>query len=396
VLFYAIALGFKEFAVMILPALFVYQRLEQGVLPVNFRKMASYVPFVSITLLYLFARQSVTGAFLSPSDDGSFFLRLVYAPWLVLLNLKYLVSPLGLHSFIFWYPQELMSFESISGVLGLVLLAGFVWIFRRNRAVVFAFAGFLPALFPVLNIIRTSAVTLVSLRWLYFPSVFLAVALAVLVSRGLGRRWHLTTVVLAVVLVYFGVYSYVLNQYLWHDEETFFRQEATHFDNAYYFSGFARQLHREGSHEQAKVYYDRALDRYPRDPDLRISYGGFLADTGRLDEAVRELRKAEKLLRVPIHKARWYNNIGTVYFMKKDYRKALGYYRSAVSLVPGDELFRANEGSALGAMGRYDEAVRVFKKGLEFNPGSGMLIRRLELARRKKNPKPQVHHELDE
>jgi tetratricopeptide (TPR) repeat protein len=127
---------------------------------------------------------------------------------------------------------------------------------------------------------------------------------------------------------------------------------------------------------------------------LRINYAGFLVSSGRLDDAAGELRKTENLLRMPIHKARWCNNMGTVHFMKQEYQEALAHFRSAVSLVPRDALFRANEGSALGAMGRYDEAIQVFEKGLEFNSESEMLIRQLELARRKKNQKPHFNDEL--
>jgi protein O-mannosyl-transferase len=383
VLFYATALGFKEFAVMLIPIFFLYKRLHRGMVSVGFKEIAGYIPFVLITFLYLFARYSVTESYLAPSSGGYLMERARYVPWLILLNLKYLLFPSGLHSFITAYPEGLCSVESIAGISVFLLLCGLVWGYRRSSIIVFSFLGFILALFPVLNIIKTSAVTLISMRWLYFPAVFASVALPGVVARWLTLRRHLTVGLLAGLFFYSGGYSYVLNRYLWHDEQVFFRQEATHFNNDYYFDDFARQLNHEGLHDDAEIYYRRALDRYATDPDLRVDYAGFLIGLGRLDDAFKELQATENIMRVPIHRARWYNNTGTVYFMKKEYGEALKYFRSAVSLVPADELFRANEGSALGALGRYDEAIEVFEKGLRFHPESEMLQRRLKRARRR-------------
>lgn len=59
------------------------------------------------------------------------------------------------------------------------------------------------------------------------------------------------------------------------------------------------------------------------------------------------------------------NNIGMCCLVKQDYKRALETFSRAVAAEPGDVRYRANVALALGMLGRYDEALSLYKQVLE-------------------------------
>ena len=107
---------------------------------------------------------------------------------------------------------------------------------------IFSVLSFHVALFPTLNIVPHSSITLVSMRWLYFSMAFLSVAFAQIIKHFLKLPLLITIGVLCPILAYLGSYSYILNSSLWINEDTFFRQEVLGFATIYYAGGLAENL----------------------------------------------------------------------------------------------------------------------------------------------------------
>ncbi len=85
-------------------------------------------------------------------------------------------------------------------------------------------------------------------------------------------------------------------------------------------------LDRMGQHPEAQGYYRRALELRPHNYEVN-------------------------------------NNLGVSYLMTESFEEAVEVFRRAASLQPGDPAVHNNLGIALGRLGRYDEALEAFRRG---------------------------------
>jgi tetratricopeptide (TPR) repeat protein len=367
---FAAALGSKEFAIVLLPIFFLYNRLIKRERGIARNEILGYIPFVVILSAYFVLRAQTIGSILTPLSPPNLWESIYFVPFLIVYNLKLILAPYGLHSLIVHYPKSYLSWAALSGFVGLGLLGLWLWKERKNVIVVFSFLSFLMALFPVLNIVHTSAVTLVSMRWLYFPLIFLSASFAWYLQklRNLNRRLVLGISVL--VVVYLGAYSYILNQKLWHNEDTFFEQEVLHFDNFFYVGGLAESLFEKKNFREAERYFQEAINRYPKEPSNYMNYAALLIDTGREDQALIYLDRTKSLIKSKFKEGQWYNNRGMAYFQQGKKDKALADFLKAVACWPYESQFWSNLGGAYGSLGDYRNSISSFKKGLDIDPDS--------------------------
>jgi tetratricopeptide (TPR) repeat protein len=90
-----------------------------------------------------------------------------------------------------------------------------------------------------------------------------------------------------------------------------------------------------------------------------------MGDPEDLDSAGRYYRKAIKLN--PQY-AEAINNLGTIYYAKKSYRRAITQYRKALELEPGSAPFLANLGTAYFARKQYQLASEEYVAALKIDP----------------------------
>jgi tetratricopeptide (TPR) repeat protein len=84
-----------------------------------------------------------------------------------------------------------------------------------------------------------------------------------------------------------------------------------------------------------------------------------------LDNARRYYEKAIKLQ--PMY-AEAINNLGTVYFAKKSYRRAIEQYRKALRIRPDSSSILSNLGTAYFARKNYDEAANAYQEAVAIDP----------------------------
>jgi len=377
VLSFALAILSKEMGLMMLPLLFLYQRL----LPRTRRKLQdellSYLPFIIVAFGYLVLRKAVISSFSSPLQMVELWKSILFAPYLVLWNLKLVFLPFGLHNFVVEYPTDYVTWQALAGVLYVGFLVLLLWRLRKVKLVVFSILSFHVLIFPTLNIIPTSAISLVSMRWLYFPMAFLTIILVQGLSHLLKAKRFVTIGVLCSVLAYFGVYSYILNRNLWNNEPNFFRQEVLNFGNYYYAGGFAETLQEERKYRDAERYFQIAITEYPRDSMNYLNYSALLVDTGRPELALTYLDKAKDLSMTRYRRAQWFNNMGAAHFRLNNYPKSLNYFEQAAMMVPDNIEFLSNLGGAYTANGNCEKGISVLEKALELAPDSISLLRNL-------------------
>ena len=379
-LFFAMALFSKEFAVMLLPIFFLHNRLVAGRQLRGRDEWIGYIPYVVILAFYFSMRWMVTQSVLSPGGFGSIWQRIYFAPYLVIYNLQLIFFPYGLHSFSVGYRETLFNWQAAFGFGGVALIGLLFWQFKKEKMLLFSILSFVAGLFPVLNIVKTSAVTLISMRWLYFPMMFLIMGLSRYLQRSLRVNQLLTLSVLGVGIIYFGAYSYILNENLWHDEDTFFSQEVLNFNNVLYIGGLAENLLDKKRYREAEKYFRIAINNYPYELRNYINYSALLIDTSRPDDALLYLDKAKALTMTHNERGEWFNNIGMAYSQLKEQDKALKHFLKAVHFHPEEPQFWANLGGAYGLMGDYENSISALKKGLDIAPDSIQLRKNLAVT----------------
>jgi hypothetical protein len=365
VLFFAVAVLSKEFGLLVLPCIFLYHRFlsrRKG----SFRdEIVSYLPFLLSAIGYFMLRKMVTGWWLSPSEAARLWERIYFSPYLIAWNLKLIFLPHNLHNFINHYPSNYLNWRVLAGFSCVALLSILIWKWRKNRTLSFSVLSFCAALFPVLNIVHISAVTLISMRWLYVPMIFVSLGVTQGIKKPMKINPIFTMSILSSIILYLGTYSYVLNHCLWKDEASFLRQEVVRFNNFFHAGAMAEHLVDKKDFLNAERYFQIAIKKYPRVSKNYINYSALLLNTDRPRAAISLLNDPESLPMTSKERAESLNNSGTAYFQLKDYEEALRYFTDAVHFWPGESRFWCNLGAAYASVGNYKNSVSAFEKGLE-------------------------------
>ena len=348
----------KEFGLMTLPMLFLYQRiLVQEKNPE--REMKSYFPYLIIIGVYIILRNRVVSApFIIPDDIWT---RLTFVPYLIIYNLKIIFLPYQLHSFSVHYPPSLLSAAVLLYSSVFLCLAALCFSLRKEKLFIFSVISFMVALWPVLNLIAKVSISLVAMRWLYLPMSFVTVGIAWLLSKTREGHWRIVLMILTAVTVYFTAYSYILNSHLWHDEKTFLKQEVLHFDNDLYAGDFAEMMLKEKQYPAAEKYFRLALEKYPHQARNYINYGALLIETKRYREALFILDGARLLPMIHKDRVDWNNNMGVALMAGGNIASAHEYLRHALALDPQNPLLHCNMAALLVSEGRAVEAAHHIK-----------------------------------
>lgn len=118
----------------------------------------------------------------------------------------------------------------------------------------------------------------------------------------------------------------------------------------------------------ARKMYREAIESFQSDPNktsvLYNKIGIAYHQLQQLDSAKKNYEKALKLDR---GYAEALNNIGTVYYGKKSYRRAIGYYQRALRLAPSASIY-SNLGTAYFARKQYQKAADAYQEALTLDP----------------------------
>ncbi|MBN1106319.1 MAG: tetratricopeptide repeat protein [Deltaproteobacteria bacterium] len=396
---FALALLSKEFAVVLLPIMVIYDRVVRKEERPLRKALWGYLALFFILAAYILLRKcALQGLVPVHRSIGSPWQSLVFAPFLVLENLRIILLPLGLHNFMVTYPAEPFGWEFFAGVLGTLFLLYLLWRWRANRIVLFSLLSFALALVPVLNILPTRAYSLVSMRWLYFPMAFLSFAAAWGLDRlaKWGRR-PLACALTGVAALYLGAYTFTLNEHLWKDEEGFFEREVTLFGNDFYSGDLARIHHKRGNLGEAERYYRIAeKNRFPKGADLFLNHGGLLVELGKFESGLAYLKRAESLNPGGESRGLLHNNRGAAYYRTQDYRKAIQFFRKATLWAPREPSYVMNLAEAYMQVREYEKAASVLRRSLHLHPDPVIVRKRLGTVYLRMGDYARVRRTLEE
>jgi len=370
----------KEFGLMVIPLIFLYQRIFAKKRYRLSKEIISYIPFIMITLLYFLLRKEVTDSLLTPSNIESIWSRIYFAPYIIFYNMKLIFIPYKLHIFYLDYPANIFIWHSTISFLLFLLACFTLWKIITNRLLIFSIIAFLICIFPALNIIPHSSISLIAMRWLYLPMCFLLIGVGILIQKAIIARRNLALSMLIVVVAYFGIYTYILNGGLWHDNDTLIKQEVLGFDNYLFASDMAEIYFNDKEYQEAERYFKIAIGKFPYQAFSYINLSALLTETERPNEAIILLNKAKALVMTHHEKGEWYNNMGAALFKVGDNEEGLKYFKKAVIYAPNEPIFWANLGGAYGMTGDYQNSVVALKTGFEISPESVQLSANLAMT----------------
>jgi tetratricopeptide (TPR) repeat protein len=122
----------------------------------------------------------------------------------------------------------------------------------------------------------------------------------------------------------------------------------------------------------ARKMYREAIEAY-REGETKAANKAILEDKigiawHQLGDIGAALKSYQKAVKIDPKYADAINNIGTIYYSEKRYRRAIGEYRRALTISPGAAAIWSNLGTALYARHRFNEMSEAYAKALELDP----------------------------
>jgi len=122
----------------------------------------------------------------------------------------------------------------------------------------------------------------------------------------------------------------------------------------------------------ARKMYREAVETFqegnPKDPVLANKIGIAYHQMMQLDNARKNYERALKLKPTYIEAM---NNLGTIYYTKKSYRRAISWYNKALKQAPGEGRSASiymNLGTALFARKQYEKATEAYQTAMQIDP----------------------------
>jgi tetratricopeptide (TPR) repeat protein len=346
------------------------------------RSVISVALFLGVLILYIVVRREVIGTVTSTYGTyatgalGSLALPLsIFGGYVVKVLL-----PLRLAAeYDAPIPESFADSHVIGGLVAAALIAWAAWRYRRRPDVTLGTAVFVLGLAPVLNVIPIGEVS--AERFLYFPSLGVALVFAVLVASALRERfvplrvpslvnpWKMTgstaSAVVAITLVIFvgaGVRTMVRNGD-WRDEATLFAKNVRQDpNNPRAQANAARMAQRAGDVRGAIHAYERALEINPDYPVALNGLAEVYAGQGRYEEA---LPLIERALRISADEPKFINNLGSIYFETHRFDEAAAQFERALELDPAELRAHFNLGLVRMQQGSIDRARGHFERAAE-------------------------------
>lgn len=376
---FVFALLSKETAV-ILPMIvaayvWIFEGTKQEALQERLKRAIKVaLPFFALTFIYFVARTLALEGFGHAVIKLPFSTILLTWPSILWFYIKLLVWPLGLSAF---YDTPYVTSPGLTNfylpAIGLVFTAAALWwASRRSPVIKFATLWLGLPMLPLLNLSYFIEGEIAHDRYLYLPSVGLAIILALALRKlnvtksflfGQPAAQVVATLALACALATITVTQ---SQYWASDLLLFYRGVEVAPNNNIAANNLANTLFKRGMHEEALGVYHSILDRQPRFWLSSYNLGYSYYKLGNFEEAERYLRWSINLN--PTEDADQHIYLGLVQMKTNRLEEATASIRQAIELRPFGIGYYFALGTVLKKQGDLTGALAEFKKEVERNP----------------------------
>ena len=250
------------------------------------------------------------------------------------------VWPEGLAVF-YPYPQHPFPVKAVACALLLVAITAAVVRIggKRKKYLVMGWFWFLLTLVPVIGIVQIGNQAHAD-RYTYIPFI----GLFIMASWGLktifdrlenNNKLIIKIVVVAVILAMIGITRQQVGY--WKNDFTLFSHAIAVTKNNYVaYNNLGTFFNRTGQTNDAKAYYQKAIDINPAYGDAHYNLALILRHLGRMDEAIAHYRKA---LEINPNRLETINNLAVAYILNNQATDAIPLLQKALSLAKaaGDE-----------------------------------------------------------
>ena len=348
-LLYGLAMLAKETALVLPIILFSYEWLygngrEAGSAPEArgrraLRAARRAAPFLVLTLPYLVGRYLALQGF-SPAVTSLPFTSLVYTwPSLFLFWIRHLVWPAGLSTYYDFPTVTRLTFQDflLPAVGTLVVGLGLVLAVRKSRESVFASVWIFVPLLPLLNLRVFMRDDFAHDRYLYLPSV----GLALLAGSALARLPDGTHKILGVPIRKAAILAAVLLSL----------SLSTVRQSSY----FANNL----------VFYQHCVASAPHNNDAKANLAVVLGEEGRYAEALglfQDIIRDDPVFWTAIY------NTGYTHYRLGDYGKAEAHFLRAIEANPNKPQAYLYLGLTRLHLGRIEDAEKAVRQAIQIRP----------------------------
>ncbi len=358
-------------------------------LRINTAAILEKIPFLVISVVFgirSMQDQKVFGALGTQGEKFNFIERIALGGYALVTYLWKAVAPVKLLCF---YPYPLKENGSLPALyyvyplVAAVILGAFVWVFRKNKGVIFGVLFFLINIALLLQFIPVGG-AIIADRYSYIPYLGLFFILGWLASEWFeaGKNKQAGQVAVAMIGVYAIVLAYMANERskVWYDGMSLWRDEIeveplrapNGYNNLgfFYFSKFNNSV----NPAERKVYYDssyfllnRAIQLQATFVNPYISLGELLRSNGQFEDAKPYYYKALKLDTTEMA-ANAYLGLAIVYSITQKFDSAYFCYVSTLRLKPYNPEAHSNYANFLDMTGRPDSAIVQYGIAMAQNP----------------------------
>jgi tetratricopeptide (TPR) repeat protein len=403
---YILCLFSKETTLALPLILFAWDYLSQKK-PIR-KKIIPYIPFVIITILYLWWRVRVIGNLGTgePYTSSGLFYRFLTVFPIYFYYFKKLILPLQFNFFPRVLPvTSILSLKFWGSLIFFAFWLGLgISLRKRAKEIWFGILWILITLIPVLNLVPLYAS--VKEWWSYIPSIGFCLILGKLAAEGIkwekkileitlpgrkreeqpvegedmteGKRiWgikiptlpdkiiiranYLFSLFFALLLIFYA-FSIKSQAEIFRKEIFFWRAavKSAPYD-AVAHNTYGLILQRRGTNRLAEREFKKAIEVKPSFAEAYNNLGMVYDNMGKTDSALIEIKEATRL---DPNYADAYANLGFIYGEKKELLLAIDALQEALRLDPQNYSAQRNLGMVYSYIGRYSEAISYLEKAL--------------------------------
>ncbi len=344
------------------------------------RMLIEKVPFIIVSifigLLAIDARtaDSQLSELAKSFSDGDMMVVLLNS---IVTYLSKIVLPIN-YSAYYTYPLyqmgKLPPMYFILPVLTIISIILIVWSQPKDKRkmMVFGFLFFLISLSITLKFVLVGLLLMAD-RYLYLPIIGVFIFLVPLF--GILERQRLAKVIgysVAAVLLGYFVFTNIQFQQYWKNEDSLFAQTIKNNPDAIPVKNMVGIRHKnKGGLKAAKIIFDEIIADYPEYGSTYNNRGNLWRSANNLEFALSDYQKGLQYVTRAVDSSAIIANIGIVYAMNHELKKAICFFSMAIILDPENKQAYFNRGNARALINDFDGANEDFKKagGIDYEFG---------------------------
>ena len=260
---------------------------------------------------------------------------------------------------------SILNLEYLIPLLILISIIVALYIFRRNRLLIFGTLFFFVMLLPSFsNFAKAGDFYFASDRYAYLASVGIFIVIMKIVAKvrlPSIRFPHISFALMMVIIITFGVLAKTQSK-VWGDTESLFSNVIESYPNSHRaLNNLGNVYRRAGDLDEAVSEFQKAIAINPS-PRAYSNLGAVYRKKGMILEAMEQYRIA---MEIDPEDSEPHFGLGIVYAERGDFQNAKSSYERAIELDPFYAEAMGNLGALYAAVGEYESAIKEYKRAIE-------------------------------